>query len=158
MNPTPTTGSTNHSQTVKINAHESKLQKEVCDGYIASGLTWNVTIKFLMDNLMKMGCKPPPRFIQCIDCGNTKAGGGFGILEETISNLHSNESSSSHHPQACDPKNLHQTRTDTYTKKLVPEIFLCQQHLVNEQHAHESLIHELIHAIDLCRYDLILYF
>ena len=35
--------------------------------------------------------------------------------------------------------------------RLLPEIFLCQQHLVNEEHAHQSMVHELIHAIDLCR-------
>jgi inner membrane protease ATP23 len=35
--------------------------------------------------------------------------------------------------------------------KLVPEIFLCQQHLRNESHAHQSMVHELIHAIDMCR-------
>jgi inner membrane protease ATP23 len=35
--------------------------------------------------------------------------------------------------------------------KLLPEIFLCQQHVRNESHAHEALAHELIHAIDLCR-------
>jgi inner membrane protease ATP23 len=95
-----------------------------------------------MENLVNMGCKPPSRFIRCIDCGNVKAGGGFGILEETISNL------------PCDPKknlSFNGKEEETSVRKLVPEIFLCQQHLVNEQHAHESLVHELIHAIDLCR-------
>ena len=35
--------------------------------------------------------------------------------------------------------------------KLLPEIFLCQQHLRDETHAHEAMVHELIHAVDMCR-------
>jgi hypothetical protein len=35
--------------------------------------------------------------------------------------------------------------------RLLPQIYLCQQHLRNETHAHESMVHELIHAVDMCR-------
>ena len=35
--------------------------------------------------------------------------------------------------------------------KIKPEIFLCQQYLENEIMAHKTLVHELIHAIDMCR-------
>jgi len=166
-NNTPTTSPSTASSSISSKIpeertpikQETQRQKEVCDGYIASGLTWNVTIKFLMENLLKMGCQPPPRFIRCIDCGSTKAGGGFGILEETIArvnqqNAFNHRSDPSAVTQPCDSKNRLSVETETLpSKKLVPEIFLCQQHLVNEQHAHESLVHELIHAIDLCRYE-----
>ena len=170
----PTASPPNSSPTISYNipdkrkeevGQETLRQKEVCDSYIASGLTWNVTVKFLMENLIKMGCPPPPRFIRCIDCGSTKAGGGFGILEETSTreyqpSVSSNvrESITQPQPQPCDSETKHllhsQRHDDMYSssRKLVPEIFLCQQHLVNEQHAHESLVHELIHAVDLCRY------
>jgi inner membrane protease ATP23 len=46
------------------------------------------------------------------------------------------------------------SNNQTSTLRLLPSIFLCQQHLVNAQHAHQSMIHELIHAIDLCRTDM----
>lgn len=32
-----------------------------------------------------------------------------------------------------------------------PEIFLCQQHLLNEGQAHRVIAHELVHAVDTCR-------
>lgn len=37
--------------------------------------------------------------------------------------------------------------------RLLPEIYLCQNkgRLIDEDHAHKALVHELIHAIDLCR-------
>lgn len=159
--------STSNANEQSLVNQEMTRQKEVCDNYIVSGLTWNVTIKFLMERLVNMGCKPPPRFIRCIDCGNTKAGGGFGILEERISHYHPETESSEINKRheydrkgviqqqaICDDPKKNQSiyNADTSSRKLVPEIFLCQQHLVNEQHAHESLVHELIHAIDLCRY------
>jgi mitochondrial inner membrane protease ATP23 len=35
--------------------------------------------------------------------------------------------------------------------RLVPEIFLCAQYLGKEREVHETMVHELIHAIDFCR-------
>ena len=34
---------------------------------------------------------------------------------------------------------------------LQPEIYLCQEHVSGPKHANTILIHELIHAIDMCR-------
>ena len=34
---------------------------------------------------------------------------------------------------------------------LLPEIFLCQNNMRGESHAHLTIVHELIHAIDMCR-------
>lgn len=164
---------------------EQEKYKMYCDGYVRSGLTRNVTIQFLMNRLIEMGCNPPKGFIKCVDCGDKRAGGGFGVVEETIlspapnmsvvrdgalPNKDSMDSRIEFEKQVQERKlrrcnggdggvttmqDLQQqilAQNQGKTKlRLLPEIFLCQQHLVNEQHAHESMVHELIHAIDLCR-------
>ena len=48
-------------------------------------------------------------------------------------------------------KQIEAQKAGTSELKLKPEIFLCQQHLRDEQHARQSIAHELIHAIDMCR-------
>ena len=57
---------------------------EACNKYVESGFTRNVTVKFLMERLIGLGCNPPKGFVRCIDCGDKMAGGGFGVIEETI--------------------------------------------------------------------------
>jgi inner membrane protease ATP23 len=37
---------------------------------------------------------------------------------------------------------------------IVPEIYVCQQYMRNELHAHKTLVHELVHAVDQCRTNL----
>ena len=157
----------------KTREEEQEEYRKECDKYVNSGLTKNVTVQFLLERLINMGCTPPKGFIRCMDCGDKMAGGGFGVVEETVlppsTFVSSNDGADSNadkdarerqkraeKPQ-CDRtlKDL-QDQIDAQnrgkvTLRLLPEIFLCQQHLVNEQHAHQSMVHELIHAIDLCR-------
>ena len=152
-------------------------QRKDCNTHVRSGLTSNVTIQFLMEKLVGMGCTPPKGFISCIDCGDKKAGAGFGVIEETIlapsrpsnsnnNNNNNNDDHSKYQAEAnerrqrqCDQKATMQDlqqqiiagNTNKAKLRLLPEIFLCQQHIVNADHAHQSMVHELIHAIDLCR-------
>ncbi len=138
-------------------------EKKTCDKYVLSGLTKDVTVQFLMERLIGMGCTPPSGFISCIDCGDRQAGAGFGVVEETvvpplISRADRKEADERRKRQ-CDNKS---TMTDLQDQikaqnegksklRLLPEIFLCQQNIVSEEHARQSMVHELIHAIDLCR-------
>ena len=160
------------------NSSKSKSQKEkedekaTCDKYVRSGLNRNVTVKFLMERLIGMGCTPPKGFINCIDCGTKYASGGFGVVEEetTVTNISDiskgaadGSTVKTRHecsdtfifdtlPSKIQQQNNNATDSNKKTKlRLLPEIFLCQQHIVSEDHAHQSLVHELIHAIDLCR-------
>jgi hypothetical protein len=147
--------------------------KKTCDKYIGEGLN-DPTIQFLLQRLTQMGCPPPKGFIRCMDCGDDiKAGGGFGLVEETIiTKAASKDSNNAKNQQQLqidiqkraakeqcqrsqdDIKAALQAEKDGKVKlKLLPEIFLCQQHLRDKQHATESITHELIHAVDLCRYD-----
>lgn len=147
---------------------EQEEYKKSCDKYVNTGLTRNKTVQFLMEKLINMGCTPPKGFISCIDCGDKKAGAGFGVVEETIipPSTSLKNASDNYSRQAkdrlqrqCDNKatlqdlqNQIKAQNEGKAKlRLLPEIFLCQQHLVNEDHAHQSMVHELIHAIDLCR-------
>jgi len=177
--PIATSSSSNSLSPGSEQHKQQQKQHEECNKYVQNGLSKDPTIKFLMENLLKLGCKPPQGFINCIDCGNKKAGAGFGMIEETI--LSSSASSSSTNDDNNDnntnimtreeekefnhrqtkPK-CQQTLSDLQNQikaqnankiklRLLPEIFLCQQHLVNQEHSNQSLVHELIHAIDLCR-------
>jgi hypothetical protein len=165
---------------------EQAKYKATCDKYVENGLKSNVTVQFLLERLMSMGCKPPEGFIRCVDCGDTMAGGGFGVVEETVVLSHKNDNTTNTNNTAnvavgaaaanvdqsklqkevqaraakdqCqrsvqDLKDMMKEQTSGKTQlRLLPEIFLCQQHLRNQTHAHESMVHELIHAIDMCRY------
>mmetsp|Transcript_20084 Transcript_20084/g.40899 ORF Transcript_20084/g.40899 Transcript_20084/m.40899 type:complete len:134 (-) Transcript_20084:1441-1842(-) len=82
---TPTAKSTEEAKRMeKEREQEQEAYKATCDKYISTGLRRNVTVQFLIDRLIKMGCTPPNGFIKCVDCGDKMAGGGFGVVEETI--------------------------------------------------------------------------
>jgi Peptidase M76 family len=151
-----------------VREKEQAAYKKTCDKYVTSGLSRNVTIQFLLEQLEKMGCKPPTGFIRCVDCGSKKAGAGFGVIEETTTttSISENQRQDKHDKERMSLPKCHanlqnvkdqqllQSQNNNDGKsilKLKPEIFLCQQHLRNESHAHESMVHELIHAIDMCR-------
>ena len=152
-----------------LSAEEREKQqakyKEQCDDYVRSGLQKNPTIQFLIERLVQMGCEPPKAFIRCMDCGDdVQAGGGFGVIEETVIPnssqqpvvLQAQVNSRAAKAQCKRTKNdieamLEGEKKGTVKLKLLPEIFLCQQHIRNETHAHEAMAHELIHAVDLCR-------
>lgn len=174
--PTPSSGQSHEdssaSQSGSTKKSNDEIQKEhdQCNKYVSSGLNRNVTVKFLMEKLIGMGCTPPKGFINCIDCGTKYASGGFGVVEEettVATNMLPSASNSSDQNEIttkkrheCSdtfileslPKQIEKEKQNKNIKlRLLPEIFLCQQHLVGEEHAHQSLVHELIHAIDLCR-------
>ncbi len=145
-----TTPSITTTSKSKMTADE---EKKTCDKYILSGLNQNMTVQFLIDRLISMGCSPPKGFIQCIDCGTTMAGGGFGVIEEQVTTVNDKKKKLSTPP--CDQDyikgKIQEQNEGKVNLRLLPEIFLCQNHLVNQEHAHQSIVHELIHAIDLCR-------
>lgn len=187
--PTNETAPTNNIKPNKA-SKEIKEQHETCNKYINSGLNRNVTIRFLMERLIDLGCTPPNGFINCIDCGTKYASGGFGVVEVQERTLvqkeekgkdfeveikgqdrqESGDSDSllsspifkmTRRKYECNDKVTFDQLPQEIKKqndnpnnvqlRLLPEIFLCQQHIVTEDHAHQSLVHELIHAIDLCR-------
>jgi inner membrane protease ATP23 len=164
-----TSSTTSNSQKEQTQEEKDKVN---CDAYVNKALTRDKTVQFLIERLVDLGCKPPPGFINCIDCGETKAGGGFGVVEERIlpppSTLSSVEDQTKllkksnkkvkSKTKGCTPEDYQtlkqqmERQMEGKTKlRLLPEIFLCQQHLVNQAHTNQSLVHELIHAIDLCR-------
>ena len=140
---------------------EQEQHKAQCDKYVEKSLRRDMTVRFLLEKLVGLGCTPPPEFIRCVDCGDKQAGGGFGMVQETLLN----NSSTNHQEEAqrrvslpqCQrtvadlQKQLQSEADGTSRLELVPEIFFCQQHLRNESHARQSIAHELIHAIDMCR-------
>mmetsp|Transcript_12391 Transcript_12391/g.19060 ORF Transcript_12391/g.19060 Transcript_12391/m.19060 type:complete len:239 (-) Transcript_12391:88-804(-) len=126
-----------------------------CDNYVEKGLTSNPTVKFLIQRLISMGCIPPKDFIRCKEC-TKEAGGGFGVVEETVL-VESKEAKKRASLEQCqrsleDLRNQIQDEKDGKSKLTIkPEIYLCQQHIQSEDHAHTSMVHELIHAVDMCR-------
>lgn len=141
----------------RLAREKSVKDKERCDSYVRTGLNRNVTVQFLYERLMQLGCKPPDNLIRCLDCGDTQQGGGFGVVEEIDVGTTTGDSKAMSRDDSCaqtkiDIDALLAKQRDSGTKlRLVPEIYLCQQHLRNESHAHEAMVHELIHAVDMCR-------
>lgn len=157
--------------TTAVGATAAQLQ--TCDGYVSSALTGNTTIQFLIHQLERMGCAPPPGFIQCQNCQGKPVSGGFGMLQEEEVLLTTGGGSGdnlNHHDKIetnSKPKKRNTpdcTRSaadiiDAFQKdkegkirlSLQPEIYLCAEHTTGPQHAHTILAHELIHAIDVCR-------
>eukprot|EP00531_Pseudo-nitzschia_arenysensis_P008229 CAMPEP_0116120352 /NCGR_PEP_ID=MMETSP0329-20121206/3130_1 /TAXON_ID=697910 /ORGANISM="Pseudo-nitzschia arenysensis, Strain B593" /LENGTH=242 /DNA_ID=CAMNT_0003614117 /DNA_START=40 /DNA_END=768 /DNA_ORIENTATION=+ len=140
----------------------SSSNRTSCDGYVQAGLTGNKTIQFLLGNLVRMGCTPPEGFIQCMNCEGKPVSGGFGMLQEESllgngqASTSTTNDSSSKKPDCTKPTQvlLDQFQRDKEgTSKLTlrPEIYLCEENVTGPNHANTILIHELIHAIDLCR-------
>ena len=77
-------GKNDADKVAKERAQEQESYRLQCNQYVESGLQSNVTIQFLIDRLVGMGCAPPKGFIKCMDCGDKMAGGGFGVVEETV--------------------------------------------------------------------------
>mmetsp|Transcript_11391 Transcript_11391/g.18063 ORF Transcript_11391/g.18063 Transcript_11391/m.18063 type:complete len:255 (-) Transcript_11391:256-1020(-) len=132
-------------------------EKETCETYIKKGLNRNVTVQFLYEQLLQLGCKPPDNMIRCLDCKDSKRGGGFGVVEEidvgtgsSTKKLNKNNDSCTQTRKEIDAL-LEKQRNEGTKLRLLPEIYLCQQHLRNAAHAEEAMVHELIHAIDMCR-------
>ena len=66
----------------RLAIEKSIKDKEICEKYVTNGLNRNVTVQFLYERLLQLGCKPPDNLIRCLDCGDTQRGGGFGVVEE----------------------------------------------------------------------------
>ena len=149
------------------NDSDKSKKRTTCDGYVQAGLTGNKTIQFLISRLIQMGCQPPEGFIECLDCEGKPVSGGFGMLQELpIASSGSNPPSFEHQRHLAEPTKkkpdctktteelLDQFKRDkdgTTKLYLKPEIYLCQENVTGAKHAHTILIHELIHAIDMCR-------
>lgn len=138
-------------------AEQKAQDKEKCEQYIKNGLKRDVTVQFLFERLLQLGCRPPDNLIRCVDCGTKPIAGGFGVVEEIDINTDDTEKTSRKANSSCtqtqeEINKLIAKQNDGNAKlKLLPDIFLCQQNIQNETHARESMAHELIHAIDMCR-------
>lgn len=150
------------------NENVSDKSKNTCDGYVQAGLMGNKTIQFLIGNLVQMGCTPPEGFIQCLDCEGKPVSGGFGMLqEETLATDGSNSPKQTKQGQLLSETTKKKPDCTKSTQELLdqfqrdkdgtsklhlqPEIYLCQENVTGPKHANTILIHELIHAIDMCR-------
>mmetsp|Transcript_27707 Transcript_27707/g.61006 ORF Transcript_27707/g.61006 Transcript_27707/m.61006 type:complete len:248 (-) Transcript_27707:1135-1878(-) len=151
--------------TTTENDMENNKSRTTCDGYVQAGLTGNKTIQFLIQNLVQMGCTPPEGFIQCLDCEGKPVSGGFGMLQEDslvtdgskssdIPNKQMSEATKKPDCTKSTQEILDQFQRDKDGKtklSLRPEIYICQENVSGPKHANTILIHELIHAIDMCR-------
>ena len=141
----------------RLTGEKSAKDKETCEKYVRNGLNRNVTVQFLYERLQQLGCKPPDNLIRCLDCRDSQRGGGFGVVEEIDVIATTGDSKTISKNDVCsqskkDIDALLAMQRDSGTKlRLVPEIYLCLQHLRNETHAQEAMVHELIHAVDMCR-------
>mmetsp|Transcript_7528 Transcript_7528/g.17071 ORF Transcript_7528/g.17071 Transcript_7528/m.17071 type:complete len:256 (+) Transcript_7528:203-970(+) len=135
---------------------KSAKDKETCEKYVKNGLNRNVTVQFLYERLLLLGCRPPDNLIRCLDCKDSQRGGGFGAVEEIDVAATGDKKKVNKDDSCAQTKKeidalLAKQKDGGAKLKLVPEIYLCQQHLRSETHAQEAMVHELIHAVDMCR-------
>jgi inner membrane protease ATP23 len=116
--------------------HDEAEASKLCNKWVESGLTGNKAIQFLIQHLQTLGCTPPDRFIQCLQCDKPGAG-FFGMVF--------NEDARA---EKCNPDLQKLVGT---SPKILPEVYICQQYMENELMTHKTMVHELIHAIDQCR-------
>jgi len=167
---TPNNDNNVASSSLSVKTQTSHIVQETCDGYVQAGLTNNKTVQFLIEHLVQMGCTPPPGFIQCLDCEGKPVSGGFGMLQEelVVDDTNINTILQQNKKQQSLELNIQkkpdctkstkeiidqfQRDKDGTTKlRLQPEIYLCQENVTSPKHANTILIHELIHAVDICR-------
>mmetsp|Transcript_8576 Transcript_8576/g.18452 ORF Transcript_8576/g.18452 Transcript_8576/m.18452 type:complete len:256 (-) Transcript_8576:50-817(-) len=144
------------AETKRKMEEKNAKEKETCEKYVRNGLNRNVTVQFLYERLLQLGCKPPDNLIRCLDCKDSQRGGGFGAVEEIVVAAKGEHKKPNKDGACAQTKEeidrlLEKQRDGGAKLRLVPEIYLCQQHLRNQTHAHEAMVHELIHAIDMCR-------
>lgn len=138
----------------RIDDEKTAKDKETCEKYVKHGLNRNVTVQFLYERLIQLGCTPPSNMIRCLDCKDSQRAGGFGVVEEidvSATTAKIVEDSSCAQTKQEIETLLAKQRDGEAKLRLLPQIYLCQQHLRDETHAHESMVHELIHAVDMCR-------
>jgi inner membrane protease ATP23 len=119
--------------------HEEAEASKLCSKWVDSGLTGNKAVQFLIQHLVELGCTPPDRFIQCLQCDKPGAG-FFGMVQS--------EGKDEKQAKKCNPDL--QKLVGTHPK-ILPEIYICQQYMENELMTHKTMVHELVHAIDQCR-------
>jgi mitochondrial inner membrane protease ATP23 len=143
--------STAEATTAKPVREDENESARLCNKWIDSGLTGNKTIQFLVQHLEDLGCVPPDGFIRAISC-ETTAAGGFGMIEEAVPSSHEiSVVASKEQCKVQDLQTLVQREEGPSKLQIKPEIVVCQQYMENETHTHRTIIHELIHAVDMCR-------
>ena len=132
-----------------------EIASKKCNSWVESGLTGNKAIQFMVQRLVDLGCAPPDRFIQCVDC-ERPAAGGFGMVEENV--ISKNTKSLKDLGDPCSnltgqdlQKLMEREKDGTSRLQIKPEIFICQQYMESELMTHKTLHHELVHAVDMCR-------
>ena len=136
-----------------VHTDEAKAAR-LCQKWVASGVTSNKSIQFLLNTLIDSGCTPPESFIKCVQCDQPQAGGFGMVVEEVVDPKHPSPLLSKDQCQrtAQEIKDQFQReQTGTSRLSIQPEVFVCQQYIENEHMAHKTVHHELIHAIDMCR-------
>jgi inner membrane protease ATP23 len=136
------------------------VAEDSCRRWVASFYE-NRTIQFLIDHLHNtLGCKTKADTIQCRKC-DQPAAGMFALLhdkqavtsETTMEELQRNMSNCLQKEQHQKQKKslLSNTSSTSNTSTIEPAVYICQQYMRDEMHAHRTIVHELIHAIDACR-------
>lgn len=135
-----------------------------CQQWVDDGLSSNKTIQFLLQTLTDLGCLKKAKsnnhdnfgFIHCYPCEHPAAG-RFNMIREETSSCQAVSSSLQQLEQQHQQQQSSVAQTSpagsmtTTTTTLQPEIEICQQYMDSRSMTHKTMIHELVHAIDMCR-------
>jgi hypothetical protein len=96
---------------VGVGATKDQIQQ--CDTYIATALTGNKTIQFLLERLEQLGCTPPNGFLSCQNCNGKPVSGGFGMLVQQKQNQQGQQQGQQQdHVQKNDDDDHHHPKSD----------------------------------------------
>lgn len=94
-----------------------------CNEMLLKAVTNNTKIQKLIDNIETLGCKIPKDFFVCRPC-DANITGGFTVSD-----------------------NSNKSNNETYR----PQIILCEDNMIEKETFEHTIIHELVHAYDVCR-------
>ena len=114
-------------------------------------------ISHLIDSIEELGCKIPPNFFRCRSCPDNISG-GFALENQPISsasssqenNTKTNISSSSANKNNNNNCISSSSSSPSSTIK-VPHVVLCDNQGQEIETFQNTIIHELVHAYDICR-------
>lgn len=101
----------------------------------------------LLDSISSLGCKLPKDFFVCRNC-DADMTGGFMLPPRQPPTTSSSSSSNNNNKNCCNGSgNGSGGDSDEYQ----PRIVLCEDKKIDRQTFDNTIIHELIHAYDVCR-------
>ena len=113
--------------TTSLSASTAKCEKSLENSFK------NKKVTQLLDSIESLGCHIPPNFFRCRSCPNNISGGFLLESESTTSN------------------DKNKSNCKAISTSMKPHVVICENHNLEPDTFQHTIIHELVHAYDICR-------